>query len=149
MKIDLDVRGEDIAARRLRQFAEHAKDGRRFFDRVAKVLLAEERALWRRKSGWPPLDPDTIRRKAREGQPARLMHATGALERALTVWGAPGQKLHIRNDRLEFGIDPNGPVSYGIYHQTGRGVPKRVILDTTRSTRHRVRDALYDHLFGR
>lgn len=149
MRISLDVTGEDVAARHLEGLAQRAEDARPFFERVSNILLSEERALWRTQPGWVPLDPDTVRRKAREGVSPRILRATGALERALTVWGAEGQRLEIQGDRLVFGIDPDGPVSYGMYHQYGQGVPRRPIMQTTRSTRTRVRDAMYDHLFGR
>lgn len=149
MKISIEVRGDRSTVVQLRRFAENASDARPFFRHVGELLLEQSRRQWRSQSGWAPLDRDTIRRKLREGQSPRILRATGALERALTFWGAAGQKDVIRSNELVFGIDPLGPVSYGIYHQEGRGVPRRPILPETRLLRPRIREALYDHLFGR
>ena len=133
---------------RLRHLGDRAGATGEFFRRVARLLLDQHRERFLR-SPWLPLDPDTVRRKARQGQDPRILRVTGTLERALTVWGAPGQKLQITPDELVFGLEQSGAAYYGVFHQRGEGVPKREVVKATQATRRRVAEALRDHLFGR
>jgi phage gpG-like protein len=149
--LDLEQRGASQAAARINRLADNAADSRGFFDKVAKILLRQSQDRWRRNGyGWTPLDPDTIRQKAKRKQSGGILRATGALQKALTVWRAPGQKVVFASDHFIFGLKIGGESEreafYGHFHQTGKGVPKRVVLKATQATRRNVRKALLDHL---
>lgn len=161
--LTLDEVGSDLAAGKLERLADNAEDTMRFFRTVSELLMAQSRRRWNTEPGWRPLEVSTIRRKARSKDPrvranaSQTLRATGALERALTVWGAPGQKLVIDRDELAFGIYVGGELKdgsraadvwYGVIHQKGIGVDKRLILKATGSTTRRVEQALHDQLFG-
>jgi hypothetical protein len=145
----------------LERLASNAEETRRFFQKVADLLMEQSRRRWNTEPGWRPLEWSTIKRKARSKDPRvranahQTLRATGALERALTVWGAPGQKYEVRDDEMAFGIYVGGEkkggiraadVWYGVIAQKGVGEPKREILKATRATRRRVEEALRDHL---
>lgn len=150
LRLDVSVRGDDIAARRLRELAGRAEDARLFFRQVARIMLDESRRRWQ-SSGfarWAPLDPDTVRRKVRQGQDPRILRQTGALERALTVWGARGQVLEFDRDEARLGIGQQGAVFYGVFHHRGEGNPMRPVLGVTSRLRQRALEALHLHLFG-
>ncbi len=147
MRAEIRVLGEQKAAKRFRDMALAAENNSAFFRAAARILM---RATSQRfaASPWVPLDKETIRQKARKGRDLRTLRATGTLERALTVWGAPGQKLDYDDDELRFGLDSAGAAHYGRYHQAGASVPKRKIL-TVEGVSHRLQVAYRNHLLGR
>jgi hypothetical protein len=131
VKVTIQVSGADSAGRHMRDLGDRLLDARPVFLDIVKstILPAERRRFDSSGFGrWPRLDPDTIRRKSRRGQPQRILEATGTLKRALTVLGASGQRLAIRPNELRFGLTPNGAAYYGRFHQLGKGNPKRVVI---------------------
>lgn len=148
MRITLTEKGTGIAAGRLRDLAHRSEDATEVFGKIARLLMRDEAERFSR-SRWTPLDPDTVRQKAKAKRDPRILRATGRLRAALTVWGFPGQRLDIGPDELVFGLDDQGPAYYGKFHQRGEGVPKRTIVQATPNTRREVREALLDHLLGR
>lgn len=152
--LSLEERGSGPAAAKLRRVASNAEHSERFFTQVRGILLAQSRHRWNTEPGWPVLEWATVKRKARSKNSAtrrnahQTLRATGALERALTVWGAPGQRWDTGPDWAVFGIKGGRSDAFtGWFHQTGRGVPKREVLKATRVTVKRVSQALHDHLF--
>lgn len=87
------------------------------------------------RPSWRPLAASTVERKSSAGvsDPSRILVHTGALKEAATN----ASNYHVSKDELvamPFGID------YWVYHQTGGGVPQRVIMmlqsqDRTKVTR--------------
>lgn len=148
MKYIFTVSGHREAAQRFERLSDRLSNLRPFFDRAADVILEDNRKTWAR-STWAPLDPDTIRRKAREGHSSKPLHESGTLRRALTVRGAPGQKLDIDRDKLTFGLDRNGPAYYGRFHQSGQGNPIRKVMTVSGSLRRNLREELLDYLLER
>lgn len=75
------------------------------------------------RPAWKPLAASTVEKKARQGarDPNKILVHSGALEAAAT--NAAGYR--ITNESLE--AAPFG-IPYWGYHQTGSGVPKRVIM---------------------
>lgn len=147
MRLSVDVFGDVLVADRLRRVSQRLEYARPFFERVGRLILEANKQHFRSAS-WTPLDPDTVRQKARKGQSRGILRATGRLERALTVWGAPGQKMRIDHDSVTVGIDPLGEAKYGLFHQEGRSVPKRPLVNPNRLQIARVHQALQDHIFG-
>lgn len=161
-ELSIDVRASEAAAK-LERFADNAEDVQRFFRTVADLLMAQSRRRWNTEPGWRPLEWSTVQRKARSKDPRvranahHTLRATGALERALTVWGAPGQKLVTTDDELAFGIYVGGELKgghraadvwYGVIAQKGVGEPKREILKATPATVRSVEAALLKQLNG-
>lgn len=148
MRAEIRVLGEDKAAMRFRDMASRAANPAGFFKAAARIIM---RATAQRfaEQPWQPLDKDTIRQKARAGRDLRILRATGRLEQALTLWGAPGQRLDIGVDELLFGLAPTGVAYYGRFHQAGEGVPKRKMLEVDTSLSNRLRVAARNHLMGR
>lgn len=125
-----------------------AENNGSFFRAAARILM---RATAQRFSAspWLPLDKETIRQKTRKGRDLRVLRATHTLEHALTVWGAPGQKLEYDDDELRFGLISNGFAYYGRFHNAGEGVPTRKVLAVTTEVRRRLRTAYAHHIMGR
>lgn len=148
MRFILDVNGADSAARHIREIAHRAESPRQFFVEAAQMIVRDNKQLWQHNA-WSPLDPDTVRRKASQNQPRQTLRATGTLERALTVWRAPGQKFEVDRNKMTIGLEPRGVASYGQYHQSGQGNPRRKILEMSRSTKDRVLKTLLSYLVGK
>jgi hypothetical protein len=155
--MSVEVFGDGRVSARLRGLAYRLRDPSPFFDRVEEILLEQSRRRWRANGyGWSPLKDATRAAKGRSkdarvrANASRILRATGALERALTVKGAPGQKLARSPDSLEFGFYIGGEagrdVYYGQFAQQGRGEAKRVVLKKTPATQRDVNEALRDHL---
>lgn len=142
MRVTFDVKGLRPATARLEGVADRIEDPRPVFEAIARDLTVDERRRFDTQGfgQWPKLDPATIRRKLRKHQDPRILHATGTLERALTSLGAPGQRLEISRTQLRFGLEPVGAAYYGRFHQTGRGVPKRLVISVTPRQRIEISD---------
>lgn len=96
---------------------------------VADLLLAVERRQFQSKGAyaqtpWAALSDATKARKARAGQPAAILVATGRLKDSLTTKGAAGQTLDIQAQRLFLGSD----AWYGKFAQQGKGRELRPII---------------------
>lgn len=77
--------------------------------------------------GWPPLAESTEASKARRGGgPSRILVDTGTLMGSFEK-GGTGNITKISPREAEFGSN----VFYGVFHQEGRGVPKRTIIEIT------------------
>lgn len=157
--LDIMEKGSGKAAGRLDRLADHAEHSAAFFQMVGDLLIEQSRRRWRNNGpGWKGLADSTKARKRRQGLDPRVMRATGALERALTVWGAPGQKWEHGDGKAEFGIYVGGAkggtafrvadVYYGAFAQAGKGEAQRVIVRATPATRKRVLETLSDYLLG-
>ena len=149
--LDLEQRGATEAAARVNRLADNYNDSYGFFLKVEQIFLKQSRARWSRNGyGWKPLDADTIRQKAKKHQSGGILRATGALEKALTVWKAPGQKRYFGGEFFLWGLLIGGSKGrdafYGHFHQKGKGVPKREVLKATQATRRNVKKALEEHL---
>lgn len=149
MRAEIEVFGATETARHWDQIAERSAAPLDFLRAAGRTLLRTTAARFDRQP-WKPLRPGTIRQKARKGQSPQILRATGRLERALTVWGAPGQKMDLEGDELVFGLIPNGKAYYGNFHQRGKGhFPKRKILAVNKDTRDRLQVAAREFLLGR
>lgn len=146
MYLELSVHGDAQAERRLTHMGRKAEHTHPILSDLADELIAGERRWWRGPR-WVPLAASTRERKLREGLSPRAMRATGRLEAALTVRGAPGQRLDITHDSVTFGLQPGGAAYYGKFAQKGIGEPKRVVIPApTPATRVALRMVVKRHL---
>lgn len=146
LDIDIDIVGVRERTSQLDELAAGLLDLRPAFERIAGHMLARGRERFATRPGWPPLDPDTLERKAELGQPSTPLVATGRLLAALTRRGGRGQRLQIDRNRLAFGLLPNGAAYHGKFHQQGAGVPRRTILDFDSRDHAAAVQAVRDHL---
>lgn len=117
------------------------------FNAIAEELMIGEAKQFRSKAGWAPLEESTKERKHRQGHDVSIMRETGAIERALTVRAAPGQRLDISRRELVFGLKGGrSEAFYGRFHQRGKGVPKRRVVVMSRQTKRRTAQLVRRHL---
>lgn len=89
------------------------------------------------RGAWPTRDPDT--KKMGRG----LMIRTGALQRA----ASQPKPLYSSASSARFGMTPGGPAYYGLFHQTGAGVPVRqVVPPLTPSEATEIVEIIRDHI---
>jgi phage gpG-like protein len=103
--IDLELRVTGVIRGRDRfdRFARRANDLSDVLDGpVADALMEDQRKVFARPPG-PALKRSTIRRKRKAGQSTKKLHATGALERSMTVRGDANQRLRASSNELVFG----------------------------------------------
>ena len=147
MRFDLEIRGDEQASRRISKMAGRARRMRPALSDSADVLINAERRSFRSRR-WEPLAASTLEWRERQGTGKRVLHETGTLESALTVRGAPGQLLTFKKDTVTFGLKSGrAPAFYGRFHQTGQGVPKRVVIPKpTARTRREMAKIVKRHL---
>lgn len=92
--------------------------------------------------GWPSLKKETEAKKAKAlFGPSRILVATGMLYESFAM-GAPGSIERIKKTEAEFGSN----IFYGIFHQEGKGVPERKIIDVTEAQEDQLLQAAQDDL---
>ncbi len=121
-------KGADEAGSALEQLGRRAQDARPASYKVRTVFRkAERRRFDYSGPGWAPLEATTRERKSREQLDPRILRAKGALYRSLT---SPTAAFQIdRRDRTEFEFGTDVP--YARFHEQGRGVPQRKLIDLT------------------
>jgi hypothetical protein len=93
----------------------------------------------------PPLKASTEARKAKlYGGPSQILIATRALYNSFSV-GGPGSVERIKATEAEFGTS----VFYAFFHQEGRGVPQRKIIDVTPDQEEEFAKEAYDVMVGK
>lgn len=139
MRVEIDVYGDVQVSRELLRFSDRAGDASPAFRSIADLLEHSEQRQFATggryaSAGWEKLKPETIRAKARSSDPTvrgnakKILQATGALMESLTsdVEGIEGGAIRIIDDQqLIFGSQ----VPYARFHQRGRGVPRRRVLE--------------------
>lgn len=152
MRLEARVFGGDRARRHVREVGRRARNLRPAWHTIADLMLARERRLFdtRGRGKWRKLQPATIARKRREGDshPARVMHASGRLERALTIRSAGGgrrggraQVLEERASSLRFGVGAD--LYYARFH------PDRDVLPTLTRRERRQASRIVRHYIER
>jgi phage gpG-like protein len=131
VQLDLSISGDEELDEKLRRIAASIEHARPLLTRVTRVLFAMQARRARRRGG-KPLAPETLRQKARLGQPKQPLVATGRTMRSLTVPGAPDQLLHITDEEVVFGTK----VFHARFHQAGtKHEPKRKLIAPTKKDR--------------
>lgn len=126
--IHITIEGKDALLVGLNRFVDRARNWRPTFEKFQDVALG----IFRRRfetagPGWPPLARSTEAEKARRfGGPSRILIRTGALYGSF-VKGATGNISRIDSLSAEFGSS----IPYGVFHQEGRGVPERRVIEIT------------------
>lgn len=141
MRIELEARGVRDASDLFSEMGHRIVDPSPVWRRMIGLLMRVNAARFKAQP-WAPLDEDTRRRK----KDPRILHLTGTLERALTAWGAPGQRLDVDPDGFTFGLTPNGDAYYGRFHHFGESNPRRPVMEPPPYFSRRGADWLLDYL---
>lgn len=122
MRIELAIEGDVQVSREIRRVGERAIDASPAFRAILSDWIFWETEQFDSEGstgsgGWAPLKESTIARKERAGLDPRILHATLALEKALTGPGEPsGSIRHIGPNRLVYGTT----LPYAGVHQNPR-----------------------------
>ena len=84
--------------------------------------------------GWKQLAPSTIESKKAHNLDPRILRATGDLFEAMTRRGDGKQVAVAKRDGLVFGTT----LPYAQFHQQGRGVPKRPVVELKEPDRREI-----------
>lgn len=157
MSLRFDLRVDDSGASdRFDLMSERARNPRPVLLDVLDLLHQGEKRRFNSSAGWEGLSAATRARDQRKdkryksGRDPRLMRASGALERALTIKGEDPSISDVGKDTLRFGIKGGRtPVYYGRFHDLGDGVPRRQVLVFSSVTRKRTSRVVTDYFAGR
>lgn len=132
MEFTFESAGERLISRRLDRYAGRAIKAKPAFELIERDTRGWEKDLFKTDGAsggdpWAPLAPSTVKAKAQAGLDPRVLQATRALRKSLTVKSDPEHEEIITDDFLVFG----SKLDYAGYHQKGRGVPKRRPLQFT------------------
>jgi phage gpG-like protein len=139
--VQVEQRGAGKAALDLKALGVRARDVRRVRREVRDVFEASEQRRFAGGAGWPPLADSTRERKAAQGLDPRILRATNALYRSLTS-SAAGSLDEAERDAFQFG----STLYYAGFHDTGKGVPKRDLIELRPSERNEVTRILGDYI---
>lgn len=150
MRFEFDVAGDRQVSRRLLRIGSYAGDARPVFSSIADLIFAENEKQFASEGahasgGWQPLAAATLESKRRAGLDPRILHATLALERSLTVRGDANQLLRIRRDELRLA----STLPYGGAHQNpkaGSRLPRRRPVELTEAARRTIIKKLQRYL---
>lgn len=115
----------------LQGVAARALDAKPALALIRELLFAGFRSNWESEGSdfgqpWLPLAPGTLARKARQGQPADPLRASGALEAA--VKGGPGRASRVGRNSVRAGVRGRD-LFYARFKQTGTDhEPRRPVL---------------------
>lgn len=132
--------GATQARDRLRDVGERGGDVRKASSAVRTAYREAQEARYASAGhgSWPPLKAETVESKRRQGLDTRLMRASGALYKSLTAARANAQVDERHKDSLVFGTN----LPYAQYHDQGKGVPRRALMEFTAAERKAMADAL-------
>jgi hypothetical protein len=125
--MEIDTSGVRAQVALMKQLGIRGADARPAFDKVEEVYREQGEKLWgtRGHGGWPRLKESTIDTKNRKGLDPRIMRAKGFLYRSLTQKKPRARWRRARKTELRWGTK----VFYAFFHQEGRGVPVRKVID--------------------
>jgi len=137
--VQVKTKGKEKTVTMLEQLGVRAGDVRKVSGRVRKVYIASEKRRFDSDGpGWPPLRESTVARKARGNLDPRIMRARGDLAASLTQGSGPQQIKRKRRDGYQFGTK----IRYAIFHQEGRGVDERLLVEMSDSDTAQMNDVL-------
>jgi hypothetical protein len=141
-----DRKGRPTAIQRLGKVERRARDFTPALREIRKSFYAVERQQFASEGqgGWRPDTPRTLARKAKRGQDARTMRASGALYRALALGQGEGAIDRMSTDELTLGTS----LVQGRVAQRSSGNRRRRILVVTKRRRARWLRIIRDHVTG-
>jgi len=155
VEVKVSVLGEAQLHRALQGRIRRTSDLRPAFEQIADDFFEGEGKAFDREGSyegnpaWTPLNQQYAERKARKHPGARILHASGKLEEAMT--GGSGAIREVAPLRLVVGgsvtVGKGRRWDLGALHQTGtRRMPARKVVNLARRQRHRWMRIITDHL---
>jgi phage gpG-like protein len=140
----IQTTGVERNAKRLAAIGGRGADARPAWPLVFQQMRAdsEERFKSEGEGTWPKLADITKETKARKGLDPRIMHASNALYRSLTAERGRNTIRRKAKTQLRFGTK----LFYADFHQRGRGVPKRPVLQLSERTQEEITRTLSDYV---
>lgn len=135
-QLSIETRGVARTHRALMAVSRRGADARPAWPMVLDMLQGQAQRRFTtegRDAGWEPVAGTTVARDVRTNRDPRLMRTTGKLERALTADRARGGVRRRGKTQLRFGTS----LPYAVFHQEGRGVPKRILVEMDAMTQAR------------
>jgi phage gpG-like protein len=141
MRLRIDALGEEVIDRTLLGVQRPLLDMTGIWDEINTALgrnsvrqFASQGAYG--SGGWEPLASSTLARKARLGQPSKILQATRRLYRSLTVDDHPEHLYVAQPHQMAWGTT----VPYAKYHQDGSGssLPRRRVVQLPETARRNV-----------
>jgi hypothetical protein len=141
-----DRKGRPTAVQRLGKVERSARDFTPALKQIRKSFYAAERQQFASEGqgDWRPDTPRTLARKAKRGQDARTMRASGALYRALALGQGEGAINRMTSDELTLGTS----LVQGRVAQRSSGNRRRRVLVVTKRRRARWIGIIRDHVTG-
>lgn len=135
-RVEIEQRGAGKAAVDLHRIGDRSSDIRRLSEKVRSIYRRSEAARFDSsgRGAWPPLAASTRARKAAQGLDPRILRASGMLYRSLTSPRA-AEQIDVR-ERTEFRFGTAVP--YAVFHDTGKGQPKRELIELTPAERQEI-----------
>jgi phage gpG-like protein len=140
----IEARGIERATHALNGVSKRAGDIRDSSYKIRTIFrnAEKERFASNGRGSWDGLADSTKEYKARENQDPRVLRASNALYKSLTAPRAREQIDARERDELRFGTE----VPYAVFHDQGRGVPTRTLIDLTPQERRRIDVALEKYI---
>jgi hypothetical protein len=119
MHINFDISGDKQVSREILRVGEHAKDARPAFKAIMSDMIFWETEQFESEGktgsgGWDVLKEDYVQWKLNHDLDPRILHASLALEKALTAPGRPkGSIRRMTRTSMEFGTS----IHYAGVHQ--------------------------------
>lgn len=147
--VDINVYGAGQSASAMRRIGARGADMRPAMSAIRELLIEGNRRQFETSGGflgepWERLAPGTVARKARMGQEATPMVATGALRESLE--GGRGKRSRVTRSSVMVGTS----LFYAIFHikGTSKGVPARPPLGIADSERVAALELIHRFLTG-
>ncbi len=136
MRLVLDIFGDVQVDREILRLEDRVRDARPAWNAIRDDLLVIGEKQFDSRGGrahpWPELADSTKEDKARRGKdPYAILEDGGDLRRALTQRGDKNQEFISEPDWMLF----RPLLDYAEFHQRGRGVPQRRVIDLTEHDR--------------
>lgn len=150
MRFDLEVKGDKVAIAKIDELSDRAGDLQPVFRAAGEIIAKglkrqfETRGAYLGGKGtpWKPLAAATVERKSRQGLPADVLVAAGALAASLT--GGKGHVLRIAKTQVRVGTKD----FKARFHQggTSQGEPARKLVGIAKNDREAIFRLVRKHL---
>lgn len=151
LRLELEIAGEKQVSREILRVGKRATDMRPALNVIADFWMDETRQNFdsegrHASGGWKPLKPATLRRKQQKNLDPRILRATGALFKSLTVRRSRGSLLRVTKSELLYG----SRLPYAAVHQRPRAtnpLPRRRPVELTEAARRQTLRILQRFIF--
>lgn len=140
MQVEIDAKGVAKTTAELHELGQRGDNIAPAADHVTRIFerAETERFNTRGRGSWPALKQSTVQWKRREGMDSRILRATGKLFESL----AKSPDVDTGKHDISFKTD----VPYARFHDTGKGVPRRRLIDLTAAEQQAIAEAIQEYV---